>query len=227
MNKKEYMRELEFLLQDLPYNEVRDALDYYYDYFDAAGKENESKVIAELGSPEKVAATIKSELKGTFFEDLEYGESGINQQQYEEFHEVIENENINQQEEKSHTFQWKGDPDRNRILAIAIFIGVVILFMSPVTSIILGLFFAILGIGIFASVGWILLLMLAVFLFVNSCFYLANYSGAGILVMGISFLVCALGILFYLIAKRFFQLIPEIFQMLVKFVKTIIAKVGA
>ena len=153
MDRREYMEELEFLLQDLPYHEVRDALDYYYDYFNAAGKENESKVIAELGSPEKVAATIRAELKGTFSNDLEYGESGINQQQYEEFHEVVENGSYEQ--EKSQNYRWKGDPEKNRILLIIIIIGAVIFLVSPITSIIIGLFASILGIGIIASVGWV------------------------------------------------------------------------
>lgn len=45
------MKELEQLLMDLPVDERREAIQYYNDYFDDAGPENEAWVINELGSP--------------------------------------------------------------------------------------------------------------------------------------------------------------------------------
>ena len=56
------MRQLERLLGDIPESDRQDAIAYYQDYFDEAGPENEAQVIRELGSPEKVAATIKEDL---------------------------------------------------------------------------------------------------------------------------------------------------------------------
>lgn len=58
MTRTEYMKSLEKLLAPLPETERRDALDYYDEYFDAAGKSRESETIAELGSPEEVAQKI-------------------------------------------------------------------------------------------------------------------------------------------------------------------------
>lgn len=58
MNKEEYLKALEQELMILPLEERLSALQYYKDYFDDAGKENEAKVIAELGSPKKVASDI-------------------------------------------------------------------------------------------------------------------------------------------------------------------------
>lgn len=58
MTRTEYMKSLEKLLASLPETERRDALDYYDEYFDAAGKSRESETIAELGSPEEVAQKI-------------------------------------------------------------------------------------------------------------------------------------------------------------------------
>ena len=52
------MKSLEKLLASLPETERRDALDYYDEYFDAAGKSREAETIAELGSPEEVAQKI-------------------------------------------------------------------------------------------------------------------------------------------------------------------------
>ena len=57
MNRIEFMTELAALLQDVPVEERREAMQYYNDYFDDAGEENEEQVISELGNPAKVAAT--------------------------------------------------------------------------------------------------------------------------------------------------------------------------
>jgi len=62
MNRKEFMDRLEYLLQDISQRDRIDALAYYNDYFDDAGEENEQDVINSLGSPEKVAETIKEGL---------------------------------------------------------------------------------------------------------------------------------------------------------------------
>ena len=59
MNRKEFIEQLSYLLQDIEDEERQAALEYYEDYFDEAGIENEALIIEELGSPERVAA-IKS-----------------------------------------------------------------------------------------------------------------------------------------------------------------------
>ena len=58
MTRGEFLRELEYLLKDIPESDRADAIAYYNNYFDEAGIENEQKVIQELGSPEKVAKTM-------------------------------------------------------------------------------------------------------------------------------------------------------------------------
>lgn len=63
MNKAEFMGELERLLQNIPDNEREEALNYYEEYFNDAGEENEQKVLAELESPKKVADNIKDGLR--------------------------------------------------------------------------------------------------------------------------------------------------------------------
>ena len=55
MNRIGFLRQLEELLRDIPDNERREAMEYYRNYFDDAGPENEQKIIEELGSPAKVA----------------------------------------------------------------------------------------------------------------------------------------------------------------------------
>lgn len=76
MNRVEFMSQLERLLGDIPESDRQDAIAYYNDYFDEAGVENEARVIQELGSPGRVAATIKADLHTSGNEQAEYTEQG-------------------------------------------------------------------------------------------------------------------------------------------------------
>ena len=58
MTRQEYMQQLAALLAAMPEAERRDALDYYEEYFDAAGPEKEAQTIQELGSSQNVAEKI-------------------------------------------------------------------------------------------------------------------------------------------------------------------------
>lgn len=81
MNRAEFMRRLTELLGDVPPMEREEAIQYYNDYFDDAGAENESGVIASLGTPEELARTIKAGLNdgGNGGEFTESGFSGYSQ----------------------------------------------------------------------------------------------------------------------------------------------------
>ena len=63
MNRTEYMAALRRALSVLPEEERASALRYYEEYFDDAGPENEQKVIADLGTPETVAAQILADYR--------------------------------------------------------------------------------------------------------------------------------------------------------------------
>ena len=63
MNRQEFMNQLEMLLSDISQAERDEALQYYNDYLDDAGIENEESAIRALGSPTQVAANIKEGLK--------------------------------------------------------------------------------------------------------------------------------------------------------------------
>lgn len=82
MKAAEFLKELEYLLQDLPEEEKRDAIDYYRDYFQEAGGEHEQDVIRELGSPERVAAMIRAELGGNLEEGGAFTDSGYQDERF-------------------------------------------------------------------------------------------------------------------------------------------------
>ena len=64
MNKEGFMSQLESYLADISAAERDEALQYYSDYFEDAGPENEQSVIQSLGSPREIAENIKAELRG-------------------------------------------------------------------------------------------------------------------------------------------------------------------
>ena len=64
MNRIEFMKQLESLLQNVSQTEREEALQYYNDYCDDDGPENEKEVIEALGNPARVAENIKRDLMG-------------------------------------------------------------------------------------------------------------------------------------------------------------------
>lgn len=84
MNREQFIRELERLLKDLPAGEREAAIQYYNDYFDDAGAENEAQVIRELGSPAQVAGTIRDGMS----ENGEYTERGYENTRFSDPQEV-------------------------------------------------------------------------------------------------------------------------------------------
>ncbi|MCI9439243.1 MAG: DUF1700 domain-containing protein [Lachnospiraceae bacterium] len=65
MKRTDFMNQLESLLQSIPSTEREEAMQYYNDYFDDAGAENEQQVIEALGNPARVAENIKRDLLGS------------------------------------------------------------------------------------------------------------------------------------------------------------------
>ena len=90
MNRAEFMARLRELLSDITEAEREEALNYYEDYFDDAGVENEASVIASLGTPEKVAATIKDGLNDNERMNGEFSENGYSNPTYDSKDAVAE-----------------------------------------------------------------------------------------------------------------------------------------
>ena len=60
MTRAEFLAQLRAALSDFPDEEREDALNFYEEYFNEAGPSNEGVVLAELGSPAKVARIIRA-----------------------------------------------------------------------------------------------------------------------------------------------------------------------
>lgn len=76
MNRFEFMSRLSSLLSDIPENERDEAVQYYNDYLNDAGVENEEEVLESLGTPEELAASIRRGLQEESGQKGEFSEKG-------------------------------------------------------------------------------------------------------------------------------------------------------
>ena len=58
MTRKEYMEQLKKYLKRLPKEDYENAIEYFSEYFDEAGPENEQQVMEELGQPKEAAREL-------------------------------------------------------------------------------------------------------------------------------------------------------------------------
>lgn len=64
MTRTEYLAALEKELRTLPKSDFQEAMDYFTEYFDEAGPENEADLMAELGEPREAARDIIKNVLG-------------------------------------------------------------------------------------------------------------------------------------------------------------------
>lgn len=82
MSKKEFMEELEVLLEELPRDEREEALRYYDSYFEEAGADQEQIVLDELGSAGRIAAQILRDYRAERASGI-YTEQGYQEKELE------------------------------------------------------------------------------------------------------------------------------------------------
>ena len=104
MTREIFLKRLEELLYDLPEEERISALEYYEDYFEEAGPDMELQVMKELGSPERIAAIIKTNLLREVENrsiDGEFTELGYSAPEFDEKKNeiVLGSERLHEQEE--------------------------------------------------------------------------------------------------------------------------------
>lgn len=224
MDRAQFMQELEKLLADISETERQDALDFYNSYFDDAGAENEASVLRELGSPKKVAAIIKADLKGSAG-GCEYGE--YTEHGYEDARTKERGQMPEKYGEESGTGKRFFRKGNQAVLILAV---ILLVFISPfvkgavggiltfAVGILLLPFWLIVGLGI----GAMALLVGGIAAVVAGAGLLAVMTGTGILTIGIGCLMIALAILMILglisiavhIVPKWFRKITDFFNRL-------------
>lgn len=201
MNRVDFMKQLESLLQSIPETEREEALQYYRDYFDDAGEENEQSVIDALGTPAQVAENIKRDLN---FSQYAYGDNG-SQYNTESNRAVMEyQDDASQNAAKENTLS-KG--------MIALIVVLCIL-ASPLllgigaglVGVLIGIMGALIGIGAawfslilaFGAVAFAMFVVLMVLIVVGiMCAF--HVPLVGMVVLGIGLICGGIGILFMML----------------------------
>lgn len=110
MRKEEFLRQLEYLLQDIPDEDKEEAIAYYRDYLEEAGSEHEEQAIEEFGSPERVAAIIRADISGNLQDDGSFTETGYVDERFKDPNYKVakrldlpdEKENAGEKEQQFH-----------------------------------------------------------------------------------------------------------------------------
>ncbi len=191
MNKQEFMESLENLLQNIPEQERIEALQYYNDYFDDAGAENEQAVLSALGTPAQVAENIKRDLNQNRYA---YGEE---QDRVSLEKEIVKYQPEMQEGVHTQTSQKKRGLSTGGIVILCVLASPVLL-----TILFLGIFIVLmLLIGWIALIGWTGITMIASFgggivgVMWGTMFICMQAPLLGVAIMGFGFLIAAFGIL--------------------------------
>lgn len=213
MSVRQFMEELEYLLQDIPEEEKEDALQYYRDYFDEAGPEKEAEVLKEFGSPERVAAIIRADIMGQLKEGGEFTDHGYDDERYRDpNYQVAKRFEMPEVLDKGLGDQVGGQqPRTDKTLKIVLWI----IFIIVAGPVLLGLGGGV--VGLVAGLGGCLIALAACGWLFTLCSLVAGiallvwgiwqmflepwtgilFSGLGLLFLGLGLLLLAVSILFY------------------------------
>lgn len=224
MNRAEFLRQLECLLQNISPTEREEALQYYNDYFDDAGSENEQDVIEALGTPARVAENIKRDLYGAGYGNEEtYGRAPVRGREvipYQERSSRTKAQSAKQQKEN----EKESKLSVGWIVLIVILciiaspvlfgvgsgvLGIVMGALGTLFGLIVGWFGLILGFGV-AAVALFFVMILMLVLGISSLFY-SPWVGLMLLAGG---LICGgVAILFLMLTVAMAGIItPAIFK---------------
>ena len=105
MNKVEFIEELKKRLEGLPSEEIENAINYYYEYFEDAGIDDETDVTISLGTAKEVAEEIISEYSLRNSEEVvkvNLSKDNGNKYNEDEYNtKYFSNEEFNKKEKKS------------------------------------------------------------------------------------------------------------------------------
>lgn len=225
MNRKQFLYELEQLLKDIPDSERAEAIQYYNDYFDDAGAENEARVIEELESPEQVAETIR---EGMSESGGEYTENGYKDARFQSCQQVSAEY---QKESKEKVSQKHGNPDMWKFLCIVLLCILLCPIILPLGAALLAVLFAviigILGIGIGAVAAAIALPVAGIATIGYGIYKLFLFPAAGIALGGIGCLILAAGILVFLLVLWIFsKVLPGMIRGIIFLIRYPLRKAG-
>ena len=217
MNRTRFMRELEQLLKDLPDSERREAIQYYNDYFDDAGPENEAKVIQELGSPELVAHTIRTDT----CENGEYTEHGYEDPSSNRRQDLS---SVPLPESLKKPNLWKA---ACIILLCLILVPIIVPIFMAVILVLVSILIGILGITVGIVAASIVLPLSGILLIGYGIWRLFLLPGVGLTLGGVGCILLAVGILLFILTVWIIKvLLPLCLRAIISVIRFPLRKAG-
>lgn len=203
MDREGFMAGLARLLEDIPENERREALEYYENYFDDAGPENEVRVIQELGgTPEQAAASIRvgynAGRTSSSRDHGEYTEYGYRDTRIPRTEQMPRPVSLRKKKERDRESRADRSKTTKLILIVLLLIvtsGIWLGILSGLVGVVFGLLGGILGLIFGAAAAVLALLTGGVALTVSGIVRCLADPALGLLMSGLGMLSLALGIL--------------------------------
>lgn len=235
MTREEFMTELASMLQDISVEERVEAMQYYNDYFDDAGEEQEEKVAAKLGSPAKVAAEVKAGLERSSGETSEYRETGYTDTRFEEQVSLAKREdNAEKREEYSYHYAENVEPQKNsakkdKVLKIVAMI-VVGLAAAPILislavgalCIAFGIVITVFAILFALIVVAVTMVIVGIVLFISGMITAVSQLPTGFALLGMGLIVAVVGVV---LTVAFIKLCFVVVPMIGKWIKRLWQKI--
>ena len=203
MSKNEFLDQLSILLSDVSPDEKEEVLAYYREYIEDAGLENEEAILEELGTPETVAAEIKSGMLNKNNQDINYSSNTVKHSP--ETYNSTKNDQTYSYNYGNTTQQPAPKKKTNVLLIILAILGVILLspvwigLLSGLLGIVIGLFATIFGSLFGFALAGIACFILGIIVFVIGISLLFQNPVAAIACLAIGLIITALGILFLLL----------------------------
>jgi len=193
MNRIEFMKELETLLINISVDERTEAIQYYNDYFDDAGVDNEAHIISELESPQKVAAIIKAGHKANEGNG-EYSETGYTDTRFESREEMTQRASFSEEQRGG---------ERNKNNSKTILWVIVALFAAPILlplaggllAALVGVLIALFSVMLSVVIASVSIAIAGIAVFIAGCTQLSVFLPVGLALIGAGLLIFVIGLI--------------------------------
>ena len=213
MSRAEFMKELEYLLSDIPEGEKAEAIGYYRDYLEEAGEEMKEQILREFGSPERIASMIRSDISGHLKEGGEFTDKGYEDERFKDPRFQM----AKRYELPEEVLERKGPArDYSKWVKLILWIAVIVAAFPMLTTaggLVLGLLGGFLGVGLGILCLTLAMLLGGVVMIPVGIFAMFFQPVNGMLCLGVGILFLGLGLLALAASGAFFgKLLPFLFR---------------
>lgn len=203
MSKNEFLNQLSILLSDVSPEERDEVLAYYREYIEDAGFENEEAILEELGTPEAVAAEIKSGMLNKNNQDINYSSNTVKHSP-EPYGSTQAEQTYSDNYSNTAPQPAATKNKQNPLLIILAIIAVILLspvwigLLSSLLGIVVGIFATVFGLIFGFGLAGLICFIAGIIVFLAGFPVIISNPLAGVACLGAGLVFTALGILFLL-----------------------------